>query len=61
MVERSAAGGATRIRGRTASQAPEIDGVAMLRGEAEPGDFVRTRIERATTYDLHGRITGAVA
>jgi ribosomal protein S12 methylthiotransferase len=61
LVERSAAEGATRIRGRTASQAPEIDGVVLLSGEAEAGDFVRARIERATTYDLHGRITGAVA
>lgn len=61
LVERSAVGGATRIRGRTASQAPEIDGMVMLRGEAEPGDFVRARIERATTYDLHGRVTGTVA
>lgn len=61
LVERSAAGGATRIRGRTASQAPEIDGVVMLSGEADPGDFVRARIERAAAYDLHGRIMGAVA
>ena len=25
------------------------------------GEIVRARIERASTYDLHGRITGAVA
>lgn len=61
MAEGSAPGRATRVRGRTAGQAPEIDGMVLLGGEAEPGDFVRARIERATTYDLHGRITAAVA
>jgi ribosomal protein S12 methylthiotransferase len=61
MVEGAAPGRATRLRARTAAQAPEIDGMVLLSGEAEPGDIVRARIERATTYDLHGRITGAVA
>ncbi len=61
MVEGSAPGRATRVRGRTAGQAPDIDGIVLLKGEAEPGDFVRARIERAATYDLDGRITGAVA
>jgi ribosomal protein S12 methylthiotransferase len=60
MVEGSAPGRTTRVRGRIASQAPDIDGMVLLGGEAEPGDFVRARIERATTYDLHGRITGAL-
>jgi len=35
--------------------------LVLLSGEAEPGEIVRARIERASTYDLHGRITGAVA
>jgi ribosomal protein S12 methylthiotransferase len=61
MVEGAAPGRATRLRARTAAQAPEIDGMVLLSGEAEPGEFVRARIERAATYDLHGRITGAVA
>jgi ribosomal protein S12 methylthiotransferase len=61
MVEGAAPGRATRLRARTSAQAPEIDGMVLLSGEAEPGDIVRARIERATTYDLHGRITGAVA
>jgi ribosomal protein S12 methylthiotransferase len=61
MVEGAAPGRATRLRARTPAQAPEIDGMVLLSGEAEPGDIVRARIERATTYDLHGRITGAVA
>jgi ribosomal protein S12 methylthiotransferase len=61
MVEGAAAGRATRLRARTPAQAPEIDGMVLLSGEAEPGEIVRARIERASTYDLHGRITGAVA
>jgi hypothetical protein len=35
--------------------------MVLLGGEAEPGEIVRARIERASTYDLHGQITGAVA
>jgi ribosomal protein S12 methylthiotransferase len=61
MVEGAAPGRATRLRARTSTQAPEIDGMVLLSGEAEPGEIVRARIERASTYDLHGRITGAVA
>lgn len=61
MVEASAPGRATRMRGRTAGQAPDIDGMVLLGGEAQPGDFVRARIERAAAYDLHGRITAAIA
>jgi ribosomal protein S12 methylthiotransferase len=61
MVEGAAPGRATRLRARTSAQAPEIDGMVLLSGEAEPGEIVRARIERASTYDLHGRITGAVA
>ena len=61
MVEGAAMGRATRLRARTPAQAPEIDGMVLLSGEAEPGEIVRARIERASTYDLHGRITGAVA
>jgi ribosomal protein S12 methylthiotransferase len=61
MVEGAAPGRATRLRARTSAQAPEIDGMVLLSGEAEPGEIVRARIERASTYDLHGRIMGAVA
>jgi len=61
MVEGAAPGRATRLRARTSAQAPEIDGMVLLSGEAEPGEIVRARIERASTYDLHGQITGAVA
>ena len=59
MVE-SHAPGQARLRGRTAAQAPDIDGMVFLRGEAEPGEFVRARIERAFTYDLHGQVIDAI-
>jgi ribosomal protein S12 methylthiotransferase len=49
-----------RLQGRWAGQAPDIDGYVLLRGEAEPGQFVRARIERASTYDLHARVIDAL-
>jgi ribosomal protein S12 methylthiotransferase len=61
LVEGELAGRATRQRGRSSAQAPEIDGIVMLRGEAQPGEFVRVRINEARTYDLVGDITGASA
>jgi ribosomal protein S12 methylthiotransferase len=54
--EKPGPGGQARLRGRWAGQAPEIDGIVLLRGAAEPGDFVRARIEKAFTYDLHARL-----
>jgi ribosomal protein S12 methylthiotransferase len=60
MVESQAAGAASRLRGRIAGQAPDIDGLVFLYGAAEPGDFVRARIEKAFTYDLHARVLAAV-
>jgi ribosomal protein S12 methylthiotransferase len=56
VVESDAPGGQSRLRGRWAGQAPDIDGMVLLRGLAEPGDFVRARIEKAFTYDLHARV-----
>jgi ribosomal protein S12 methylthiotransferase len=61
LVEGPMPGRATRMRGRTPGQAPEIDGAVFLKGEAEPGEFVRARIERALSYDLHARVTEAFA
>jgi ribosomal protein S12 methylthiotransferase len=61
LVEGSLSGHATRLRGRTSLQAPEIDGMVVLRGDAAPGEFVRARITAARTYDLVGDITGEVA
>ena len=58
LVEGSTSGRATRLRGRTPAQAPEIDGMVMLKGEAQPGDFVSAQVERALSYDLHGGSNG---
>ena len=46
-----------QLVGRTAQQAPEIDGVVRLEaGGAEPGDFVKVRVLSADTYDLTAEI-----
>jgi len=58
LVEGPLAGRATRLRGRTSGQAPEIDGMVILKGEAQPGEFVRARIDRALSYDLGGEVMG---
>jgi len=47
-----------RMRGRTAAQAPEIDGAVFFKGDAAPGEFVRVRIDKALTYDLSGTALG---
>jgi len=59
LVEGPLSGRATRLRGRTPGQAPDIDGSVFLKGEAEPGEFVRARIERALSYDLYASIAEA--
>src|SRR5262249_18124187 len=42
--------------GRSRGEAPEIDGVVLLRGDAAPGDLVRAIVTAADTYDLHGDV-----
>jgi ribosomal protein S12 methylthiotransferase len=42
--------------GRTATQAPEIDGEIRLQGTASPGDLVHACVTGAETYDLIGEI-----
>jgi len=44
------------VIGRTARQAPEVDGVVRVRGAAgaRPGEFIRARITEALEYDLAG-------
>jgi ribosomal protein S12 methylthiotransferase len=59
LVEGQITGRATRMRGRTPWQAPEIDGMVILRGAAQPGEFVRARIKQALTYDLVAEVVGA--
>jgi ribosomal protein S12 methylthiotransferase len=61
LVEGPMAGRATRLRGRTGGQAPEIDGAVFLSGEAEPGEFVRARVDRALSYDLHASVVAGHA
>ncbi|MGH9342583.1 MAG: 30S ribosomal protein S12 methylthiotransferase RimO, partial [Terriglobia bacterium] len=61
IVEGPLPGKAARSRGRSAAQAPEIDGMVSLRGEAHPGEFVRARVNKALSYDLHADVIGAIA
>ena len=61
IVEDAMNGRSLRMRGRMPTQAPEIDGMVVLKGESQPGDFVHARITRALTYDLHGEILGQTA
>ena len=58
LVEGAMPGRSTRMRGRSASQAPDIDGSVIFKGDAAPGEFVRVRIDKALTYDLSGVLTG---
>jgi len=60
LVEGMVPGRPHKLRGRLATQAPEIDGAVFLSGDAEAGDFVSARIDRALTYDLHGQVTAAI-
>ncbi len=42
------------FEGRTAGQAPEIDGVVYLRGRFEPGRFAHVRVVEVEGYELVG-------
>ena len=59
LVEGHMEGRATRMRGRTPWQAPEIDGMVVLPGTLEPGEFVRARVKQAFTYDLVAEVMDA--
>jgi ribosomal protein S12 methylthiotransferase len=48
--------GRGELVGRAAWQAPEIDGLVRLRGDAAPGDLVQARISGASTYDFHADV-----
>jgi ribosomal protein S12 methylthiotransferase len=58
LVEGQLAGRTARMRGRTPWQAPEIDGMVVLRGAVEPGEFVCARVTQALTYDLLAEVVG---
>ena len=53
-----AAGEGPVVVGRTFRDAPEVDGLAIARGVASSGEFVRLRVDEATPYDLIGTIVG---
>jgi ribosomal protein S12 methylthiotransferase len=40
--------------GRTYRDAPEIDGLILVEGEAEVGDLLPVRVTAASEYDLWG-------
>ena len=40
------------VVGRSYRDAPEVDGVVLLRGQFAPGDFVRARVTQTLAYDL---------
>jgi ribosomal protein S12 methylthiotransferase len=44
--------GAGFVIGRSYRDAPEVDGLVLLRGDFAPGDFVRARVTQALPYDL---------
>ncbi|HUT16182.1 MAG TPA: 30S ribosomal protein S12 methylthiotransferase RimO [Anaerolineae bacterium] len=46
--------------GRSYRDAPEIDGYVLVPGEWPVGRIVQVRIERATEYDLEGRVPSGV-
>jgi len=48
-----------RLYGRLPSQAPEIDGVVYLRGNAPVGAIAPARVTRASTYDVHAEIVSS--
>ena len=47
-----------QVVGRSAADAPEIDGVVQVKGarQAQPGQLLRVRITAADDYDLTGRV-----
>jgi ribosomal protein S12 methylthiotransferase len=46
--------------GRTATQAPEIDGTITVRGDGDVGEIVQARVVGADVYDLRAEIVSAV-
>ena len=47
-----AQGGGLVVVGRTVRDAPEVDGLALVRGEFAAGSMVRVRVDGALPYDL---------
>jgi ribosomal protein S12 methylthiotransferase len=49
------------VIGRSYRDAPEVDGLVLLRGAFAPGDFVRAKVTQALPYDLVAEPVAAVA
>lgn len=47
--------------GRSHRDAPEIDGLVFVRGDAQPGDFITATVDSAEPYDLYAHAEGTVA
>jgi ribosomal protein S12 methylthiotransferase len=45
-------GGEGFVIGRSYRDAPEVDGLVLLRGDFAPGDFLRAKVTQALAYDL---------
>jgi ribosomal protein S12 methylthiotransferase len=56
LVEKSSQ---TSAWGRSGWDAPDIDARVKLNAPANPGDFVRARIERTSAYTLEARVLDA--
>jgi ribosomal protein S12 methylthiotransferase len=46
------------VAGRTYREAPEVDGLVIAAGQAEPGSRVLVHIDEAADYDLFGTVVG---
>ncbi|KJS16846.1 MAG: ribosomal protein S12 methylthiotransferase [Peptococcaceae bacterium BRH_c4b] len=60
MVEEEPSGRSNLYRGRSESDAPEIDGTVLFSAASAaplPGDLVKVRVTRAYEYDLRGVLT----
>jgi ribosomal protein S12 methylthiotransferase len=44
--------------GRSHRDAPEIDGMVFVRGDAKPGDMIEVTVDSAEPYDLYGHTQG---
>jgi ribosomal protein S12 methylthiotransferase len=56
LIEGRPEAGSAWYAGRSPRDAPEVDGLVLVKGEAVPvGEIVRVRIERALAYDLLAR------
>jgi ribosomal protein S12 methylthiotransferase len=48
----AAEGASEFVVGRSYRDAPEVDGMVLLRGDAQPGELVRAKVTQSLAYDL---------